>query len=119
MGLTVLPLHVDNSPAALCARPRSLADQRAWNPPAPLQGWHAAMVDLPNTQVARCSSPMPLPTAPRDCVHLHPDTGSALYTTRAIEGEIQRANANLKQAGQRSRFVSAKHLMHHRQAPEG
>jgi hypothetical protein len=61
---------------------------------------------------------MPLPTAPRDRVHLHPDTGSAHYTTRATEAEIHRANANLKQAGKRSRFVAAKHLMHHRQAPQ-
>jgi hypothetical protein len=62
--------------------------------------------------------PTPDPTDASDYVLLHRDTGSALYTTRATEGEIQRANANLKQAGQRSRFVSAKHLMPHRQAPE-
>jgi hypothetical protein len=60
--------------------------------------------------------PTPDPTDASDYVLLHRDTGSALYTTRATEGEIQRANANLKQAGQRSRFVAAKHLMHHRQA---
>ena len=52
-----------------------------------------------------------------DDVLLHRDTGSALYTTRATEAEIHRANDNLTQAGQRSRFVAAKHLMHHRQAP--
>jgi hypothetical protein len=52
-------------------------------------------------------------------VLLHRDTGSALYTTRATEAEIHRANDNLTQAGQRSRFVAAKHLMHHRQASDG
>jgi hypothetical protein len=54
-----------------------------------------------------------------DYVLLHRDTGSALYTTRATEAEIHRANDNLTQAGQRSQFVAAKHLMHHRQAPDG
>jgi hypothetical protein len=49
--------------------------------------------------------PTPDPTDASDYVLLHRDTGSALYTTRATEGEIQRANANLQQAGQRSRFL--------------
>jgi len=40
-------------------------------------------------------------------------TTEELCTTRATEAEIHRANDNLKQAGQRSRFVAAKHLMHH------
>jgi hypothetical protein len=40
-------------------------------------------------------------------------TGSALYTTRATELEIHRANQQLKQSGQRSRYVPAKHLGHH------
>jgi hypothetical protein len=40
--------------------------------------------------------PTPDPTDASDYVLLHRDTGSALYTTRATEGEIQRANANLK-----------------------
>jgi hypothetical protein len=50
---------------------------------------------------------------PRDYVLLHRDTGSALYTTRATELEIHRANQQLKQSGQRSRYVPAKHLGHH------
>jgi hypothetical protein len=62
--------------------------------------------------------PTPDPTDASDNVLLHRDTGSALYITRATEGEIHRANANLKQAGQRSRFVAAKHLMHHRLASQ-
>ena len=58
---------------------------------------------------------MPKPVVPEasDYVLLHRDTGSALYTTRATELEIHRANASLSRAGQRSRFVAARHLMHH------
>ena len=56
--------------------------------------------------------PQPLPTDASDYVLLHRDTGSALYTTRATEAEIHRANQNLKQAGQRSRYVPARHLGH-------
>ncbi len=63
--------------------------------------------------------PKPDPSEASDDVLLHRDTGSALYTTRATEAEIRRANDNLTQAGQRSRFLAAKHLMHHRQAPDG
>lgn len=32
---------------------------------------------------------------------------------RATEAEIHRANQKLKQAGQRSRYVAARHLGHH------
>ena len=54
-------------------------------------------------------------TAPEasDYVLLHRDTGSALYTTRATEEESARANYSLSRAGQRSRFVTARYLMHH------
>jgi hypothetical protein len=57
--------------------------------------------------------PQPLPTDASNYVLLHRDTGSALYTTRATEVEIHRANQKLKQAGQRSRYVAARHLGHH------
>ncbi|MFM7639985.1 MAG: hypothetical protein ACKO45_00270 [Cyanobium sp.] len=56
--------------------------------------------------------PQPLPTDACDYVLLHRDTGSALYTTRATEAEIHRANQKLKQAGQRSRYVAPRHLGH-------
>jgi hypothetical protein len=61
---------------------------------------------------------MPKPAAPEasDYVLLHRDTGSALYTTRATEEEIHRANSSLCSAGQRSRFVAARYLMHHQPA---
>ena len=72
-----------------------------------------------NASPARLAMPKPDPSAATDYVLFHRDTGSALYTTRATEAEIHRANDNLTQAGQRSRFVAAKHLMHHRQAPDG
>ena len=70
-----------------------------------------------NASPARLAMPKPDPSAATDYVLFHRDTGSALYTTRATEAEIHRANDNLTQAGQRSRFVAAKHLMHHRQPP--
>jgi hypothetical protein len=63
--------------------------------------------------MAHRSMPQPLPTDASDYVLLHRDTGSALYITRATEAEIHRANQNLKQAGQRSRYVAAGHLGHH------
>jgi hypothetical protein len=66
----------------------------------------------------RCRA-MPLPSEASDYVLLHRDTGLALYTTRATEAEIHRANSNLRQAGQRSRYVAARHLMHHRREREG
>jgi hypothetical protein len=53
-----------------------------------------------------------------DYVLLHRDTGSALYTTRATEQEIHRANSSLSRAGQRSRFVAARYLMHHNPGQE-
>jgi hypothetical protein len=62
--------------------------------------------------MARRSMPQPLPTDASDYVLLPRDTGSALYTTRATEMEIHRANQKLKQAGQRSRYVAAWHLGH-------
>jgi len=63
---------------------------------------------------------MPMSAAPEASVYvlLHRDTGSALYTTRATEQEIHRANFSLSQAGQRSRFVAARHLMHHNRGQE-
>jgi hypothetical protein len=51
-------------------------------------------------------------------VLLHRDTGSALYTTRATEQDIHRANSSLSKAGQRSRFVAARYLMHHQSGQE-
>jgi hypothetical protein len=64
---------------------------------------------------------MPNPTIPdaSDYVLLHRDTGSALYTTRATEQEIHRANSSLSRAGQRSRFVAARYLMHYSPGLEG
>jgi hypothetical protein len=53
-----------------------------------------------------------------DYVLLHRDTGSALYITRATEQEIHRANLSLSRADQRSRFVAARHLMHHQSDPQ-
>jgi hypothetical protein len=63
---------------------------------------------------------MPKPAAPEasDYVLLHRDTGSALYTTRATEEEIHRANSSLNRVGQRSRFVTARHLTHHQPGQE-
>jgi hypothetical protein len=62
--------------------------------------------------MARCSMPQPLPLEACDYVLLHRDTGSALYTTRATPDEIHRANQSLQQAGQRARYVAARHLGH-------
>jgi hypothetical protein len=56
---------------------------------------------------------------PRDYVLLHRETGSALYTTRATEAEIHRANANLSRSGNRNRYVAARHLPHGRGEPQG
>ncbi len=63
---------------------------------------------------------MPNPTIPEACdyVLLHRDTGLALYTTRATELEIHRANSSLSRAGQRARFVAARYLMHHNPGQE-
>ena len=63
--------------------------------------------------MARRSMPQPPPSDACDYVLLHRDTGSALYTTRATAAEIHRANQNLQRAGQRSRYVAARHLGHH------
>jgi hypothetical protein len=63
--------------------------------------------------------PQPLPSEASDYVLLHRDSGLALYTTRATEEEIHRANSNLRQAGQRSRYVAAQLLMHRRSEREG
>ena len=71
-----------------------------------------------NASPACRAMPKPDPSEASDYVLLHRDTGSA-STTRATEAEIHRANDNLTQAGQRSRFVAAKHLMHHKQASDG
>ncbi|MEY4354523.1 MAG: hypothetical protein RLZZ609_2764 [Cyanobacteriota bacterium] len=62
--------------------------------------------------MAHRSMPQPMPTDASDYVLLHRDTGSALYTTRATEAEIYRANQKLKRAGQRSLYVRARHLGH-------
>lgn len=64
--------------------------------------------------MARRSMPKPLPSETCDYVLLHRDTGSALYITRATAAEIHRANQNLQRAGQRSRYVAARHLGHQR-----
>jgi hypothetical protein len=48
-----------------------------------------------------------------DYVFLHRDTGAALYVTRASASEIHRANRNLSRAGNRNRYVPARHLMDH------
>jgi hypothetical protein len=63
---------------------------------------------------------MPMSAVPEtsDYVLLHRDTGLALYTTRATEQEIHRANSNLSIAGQRSRFVAARYLMQHKPGQE-
>ena len=63
---------------------------------------------------------MPEPVVPEasDYVLLHRDTGSTLYVTRATEQEIHRANSTLSRVGQRSRFVAARHLMHHQPAQD-
>ena len=45
-------------------------------------------------------------------VLLHRDTGTALYPARVTEAEIPRANLNLRRPGNRSRYVSARHLGH-------
>jgi hypothetical protein len=62
--------------------------------------------------------PMPVPPEASDYVLLHRDTGLALYRTRATEEEIARANSSLSRAGQRSRFVTVRHLMHHQPTQE-
>jgi hypothetical protein len=66
--------------------------------------------------MARRSMPQPLPSDASDYVLLHRVTGSALYTTRATAAEIHRANQNLQRAGQRSRYVAARHLGHRESA---
>jgi hypothetical protein len=63
--------------------------------------------------------PAPDPQEATEYVLLHRDTGLALYSTLATEEEIHRANSNLRQAGHRSRYVAARHLMHHRSGREG
>jgi len=62
--------------------------------------------------MARRSMAQPVPSEASDYVLLHRDTGSALYTTWATAEEIHRANQCLKQAGQRSLYVAARHLGH-------
>jgi hypothetical protein len=64
---------------------------------------------------------MPMSAVPEasDYVLLHRDTGLALYTTRATELEIHRANSSLSRAGLRSRFVAARYLMHYSPGLEG
>ncbi len=62
--------------------------------------------------------PMPVPPEASDYVLLHRDTGLALYRTRATEEEIARANSSLSRAGQRSRFVTVRYLMHHQPTQE-
>jgi hypothetical protein len=56
--------------------------------------------------------PQPFPSDASDYLLFHRDTGSALCTTRATAAEIHRANQNLQRAGQRSRYVAARHLGH-------
>jgi len=52
-------------------------------------------------------------------VLLHRDTGTAHYETRATEAEIHRANQRLHGAGSASRYVPARHLMHHDSQRQG
>jgi hypothetical protein len=63
--------------------------------------------------------PALLPPQAADYVLLHRDTGTALYATRATEVEIQQANDNLRRAGNRNRYVQARHLMDHRRGEQG
>ena len=60
------------------------------------------------------SSPVQASEPTGDYVLLHRETRSALYTTRATEAEIHRANANLSRSGNRNRYVVARHLPHQR-----
>jgi len=83
--------------------------------------WHGKRCSALLRPSASCRYPvMPMSAAPEasDYVLLHRDTGSALYTTRATEQEIHRANSSLSRAGQRSRFVAARYLMHHNPGQE-
>ncbi|MEB3200912.1 MAG: hypothetical protein VKK62_10350 [Synechococcaceae cyanobacterium] len=54
----------------------------------------------------------PLPPQAFEVVLLHQDTGAVLYSTRATQAELQRANGAIRRAGQRLRFVAARHLGH-------
>ena len=54
-----------------------------------------------------------------DYVFHNRDTGTALYVTRGSASEIHRANRNLSRAGNRNRYVPARHLMDHRQSHSG
>jgi hypothetical protein len=92
------------------------------NPAAPRSDllWHRPRCSalLASTR-GRCSamaesSPVQASEPTGDYVLLHRDTGTALYATRATEAEIHRANLNLKQSGNRNRYVAARHLPHGR-----
>jgi hypothetical protein len=83
--------------------------------------WHRQPGSALLCPSASCRCPvMPKPAAAEasDDVLLQRDTGSALYTTRATEQDIHRANSSLSKAGQRSRFVAARYLMHHQSGQE-
>ena len=90
------------------------------NPAAPRSDllWHRARCSAGiGAGRARRAAPMPAllpPQAADYYVLLHRDTGTALYATRATEAEIQLANNNLRRAGNRNRYVAARHLMDHR-----
>jgi len=92
------------------------------NPAAPRSDllWHQPRCSalLASTR-GRCnamaeSSPVQVSEPTGDYVLLHRETGSALYTPRATEAEIHRANANLSRSGNRNRYVAARHLPHQR-----
>ena len=106
----------------LCCRQRDLLrTAHHWmrkNPAAPRSGllWHRACCSAGiGAGRAQGAAPMPalLPPQAADYVLLHRDTGTALYATRATEVEIQQANDNLRRAGNRNRYVAARHLMDH------
>jgi hypothetical protein len=91
-------------------------------PPRSDQLWHPARCSAGiGAGHVRRDGPLPavLPPQASDYVLLHRDTGAALYATRATEVEIQRANDNLRRAGNRNRYVAARHLMDHRQGRQG
>jgi hypothetical protein len=65
------------------------------------------------------SSPVQASEPTGDYVLLHRDTGTALYATRATEAEIHRANLKLRRAGNRNRYVAARHMPYQRDDGRG
>jgi hypothetical protein len=123
-GGWVLMAHPDlaqSGPLELVA-PIGLADAVLHRSVTGVQlGWHRPCGFALLRPNALCRCPVmanPVAVKASDYVLLHRDTGSALYTTRATEQEIHRANVSLSRAGQRSRFVAARHLMRHQSDPQ-